>query len=290
MFDYIYSNKKNILKNPEKFILFVKKLLPKYTNSLPDSVAITLYREIKKLPKNYNNIIIETGVGASTIALFVSAYIFKKKLFTFDINPDKISFIRNVINDAICRPLKINIFDYWTYVPNNSLDKFTGIPALGELKKKPQFAFLDSLHTVDHLKKEVIEFSKISTETFVIGIDDGNHINSKIFPYGYTNMLREKIGLKKIKNPKINFSKSFYNEINNLLNKSFKSTKKISTFFEKNFENDLWFHYFGADIFYDGFNDKKNVDDFKYVNIFKKLSKNEKKQFQNRIVFFKIQK
>ena len=103
-------------------------------------------------------------------------------------------------------------------------------------------------------------------------------------------MLREKIGLKKIKNPKINFSKSFYNEINNLLNKSFKSTKKISTFFEKNFENDLWFHYFGADIFYDGFNDKKNVDDFKYVNIFKKLSKNEKKQFQNRIVFFKIQK
>ena len=78
MFDYIYSSKKNILKNPEKFILFVKKLLPKYANSLPDSVAITLFREIKKLPRNKNNIIIETGVGASTIALFVSAYILKK--------------------------------------------------------------------------------------------------------------------------------------------------------------------------------------------------------------------
>ena len=74
MFDYIYSSKKNILKNPEKFILFVKKLLPKYTNSLPDSVAITLFREVKKLPRNKNNIIIETGVGASTIALFVSAF------------------------------------------------------------------------------------------------------------------------------------------------------------------------------------------------------------------------
>ena len=64
MFDYIYSSKKNILSNPEKFILFVKKLLPKYANSLPDSVAITLFREVKKLPKGKNNIIIETGVGA----------------------------------------------------------------------------------------------------------------------------------------------------------------------------------------------------------------------------------
>ena len=49
MFDYIYSSKKNILKNPEKFIIFVKRLLPKYANSLPDSAAISIFREIKKL-------------------------------------------------------------------------------------------------------------------------------------------------------------------------------------------------------------------------------------------------
>ena len=76
MFDYIYSSKKNILKNPEKFIIFVKRLLPKYTNSLPDSAAISLYREVKKL-KGENNLIIETGVGASTIVLFVASYIYK---------------------------------------------------------------------------------------------------------------------------------------------------------------------------------------------------------------------
>ena len=55
MFDYIYSDKRNILRNPEKFIIFVKKLLPKYANSLPDSAAITLFREIKKLNKGRNN-------------------------------------------------------------------------------------------------------------------------------------------------------------------------------------------------------------------------------------------
>ena len=82
MFDYIYSSKKIILKNPEKFIIFVKRLLPRYTNSLPDSAAISLYREVKKL-KGENNLIIETGVGASTIVLFVASYIYKKKTFFF---------------------------------------------------------------------------------------------------------------------------------------------------------------------------------------------------------------
>ena len=172
MFDYFYDNKKNILNNPEKFIIFVKRLLPKYLNSLPDSAVISIFREIKKL-KGVNNLIIETGVGASTIVLFVASYIYKKKLFTFDINPDKISLIRQVINDAICSPLKAYIFDYWTYVPSNSLDKYTGIPALKELKKKPQYAFFDSSHSLEHLKKEVIEFTKIASKKFILGIDDG---------------------------------------------------------------------------------------------------------------------
>ncbi len=290
MFDFVYSDKKNIIKNPEKFILFVKKLLPKYANSLPDSAAITLFREIKKLKKNKNNIIIETGVGASTIVMFIAAYIFKKKFYTYDINPDKMSLIRQVINDAVCKPLKINVYDFWTYVPGNSLDKYTGIPALKELKNKPQFGFFDSFHTTEHLKKEVSEFMKISTNEFVIGIDDGNHTNSKLFPFGYTNMIRQKIGLKKIKNPKENLSPSFFSEIEKLLKTKCKSSKRIKTFFEKNFKNDMWFHYFGADIFYDGLTDKKNVDDFKYVNIFKNLSLKNREMFKNRIVFFEVKK
>jgi len=226
MFDYIYSDKKDILRNPEKFILFVKKLLPKYANSLPDSAAITLFREIKKLKKDSNNIIIETGVGGSTIAMFVAAYFLKKKFYTFDINPDKIALIRQVINDAICKPLKINIFDYWTYVPSNSLDKYSGIPSLGELKNKPQFGFFDSFHANEYLKKEVTEFIKIASNEFVIGIDDGNHANSRFFPFGYTNMIRQKIGLKKITNPKENLSPAFFVDIKKVLKKNVGTQKE----------------------------------------------------------------
>ena len=289
MFDFIYDNKKNILKNPEKFIIFVKRLLPKYANSLPDSAAISIFREIKKL-KGANNLIIETGVGSSTIVLFVASYIYKKKLFTFDINPDKISLIRQVINDAICRPLKTNIFDHWTYVPSNCLDKYTGIPALKELKKKPQFAFFDSSHSLEHLKKEIIAFTKIASKEFIVGIDDGNHENSRSFSLGYTNMIRYKMGLKKIINPKQNISPPFYIGINSFLKKNFKSVKKLETFFQKNYQNDLWFNYFGANIVYEAKDDKKNIDDFKYTNIFKKPSYKEKKMSKNRIVFFLVKR
>ena len=289
MFDFIYDNKRNILKNPEKFIIFVKRLLPKYTNSLPDSAAISLFREVKKL-KGVNNLIIETGVGASTIILFVASYIYNKKLFTFDINPDKISLIRQVINDAICIPLKANIFDYWTYVPSNSLDKYTGIPALKEFKKKPQFAFLDSSHSLEHLKKEVIEFTKVASKEFILGIDDGNLMNSRFFPFDYTNMVRNKMGLKKISNPKQNISPPFFIEVNNLLKKNFKFVKRLETFFQKNYQNDLWFNYFGPDIAYDALNDKKGINDFKYFNIFKKLSRKKREIFKNRIAFFLVKK
>ena len=294
MFDYIYGNKRNILQNPEKFIIFVKRLLPKYLNSIPDSGAIAIFREIKKIKKE-SNVILETGVGASTIALFVASYIYKKKLYTFDINPDKMMLIRQVINDAICKPLKANIFDYWTYVPSDSLDKYTGIPALKELKKKPQFAFLDSHHSLEHLKKEVMAFTKIASKEFILGMDDG-HMKNRFFPFGFTNMIRYKIGLKKISNTKQNISHPFFIEVNNLLKINFKYVKKLESFYQKNYQNDLWFNYFGVDMNFDYKIDKRGIYDFRYDNIFAKLNyqgpdaNNQKKLLKNRVTFFLVKK
>ena len=98
------------------------------------------------------------------------------------------------------------------------------------------------------------------------------------------------MGLKKISNPKQNISLPFFIEVNNLLKKNFKSVKKLETFFQKNYQNDLWFNYFGADLVYDALSDKKGVDDFKYSNIFKKLSYKEKQMFKNRVAFFLVKK
>ena len=99
-------------------------------------------------------------------------------------------------------------------------------------------------------------------------------------------LLRNKMGLKKITNPKQNASLPFVFEIHKLLKKKFKYVKKSETFFQKNYQNDLWFNYFGTDISYDDQINRKHVNDFKYINIFKKLRSKDKKIFRDRVAFF----
>ena len=52
----------------------------------------------------------------------------------------------------------------------------------------------------------------------------------------------------------------------------------------------MWFNYFGLDIAYEALNDKKGINDFKYFNIFKKLSRKKREIFKDRVAFFLVKK
>ena len=72
MYDFKFKSKKEVLSNPEDFLIFVKRLLPRWANGIPDSEAIALYKLLKLLKKKNKKLtIVETGVGASTVALFL---------------------------------------------------------------------------------------------------------------------------------------------------------------------------------------------------------------------------
>ncbi len=289
MYNYIFGSKKDILKQPENFLIFVKRLLPKYANSLPDSGVITLFEMVKKLGKKKSSLV-ETGVGTSTIALFLSSYIYNKKLYSFDHNPDKISLLKTVINEAICGPLNIKLSDFWVPIPSNSIDKYTGINCLSEFKENFQFGFFDSAHSLNFLLNEISCFYKIANKNFILGIDDGEKINNKNFHFDFVNMIRTKIKLNKIKNPRINECDYFYKEVYNFLNLNSKKVSKLDTFFAKNLENDLYFNFFGNDTSYEAHEDKKDINNFKYENVFKKISKKNKEIYKNRISFFAVNK
>ena len=289
MYNYIYGTKKQILKNPIDFLIFIKRLLPKYVNSLPDSTIPTFFEQIKKLKGNSNSLV-ETGVGSSTIILFFLAYKFNKKLYSFDYNIDKISLIRKIIIEAICIPLNLNINDYWLPIPSDSQSEFTGINCLSEFDDKFDFGFFDSGHSLKILLGEISAFHKIANKNFIIGIDDGNHFNNKFFHFDYVNMVRTKLNLKKIKNPVYNQCDYFYKEVSKHLKITSKSVKKLPTFFEKNFENDLYFNFFGNDISYNAIDDKKGFKNFKLQNVFKKISKKDKEIYKNRLSFFSVKK
>ena len=69
MYDFSYSNLKEIKKNPENYLIFIKRLLPRWANGIPDSECIAIFRVLRSLrnkTKNKKLTLVETGSGAST--------------------------------------------------------------------------------------------------------------------------------------------------------------------------------------------------------------------------------
>ena len=131
----------------------------------------------------------------------------------------------------------------WTFVPFNSVDKNVGLRVLKELKKKADFCFFDTWHTLDHVLQELEEFEIIASPKFVVAFDDA-YYTKRHTNYTFVNILRSKLNLKRIKEPKENLSKPFYIEINNYLNAKYKIVKKIQDYYKSNIKNDSWFKYY----------------------------------------------
>ena len=49
MYDYNFDLDSNPKKKPEKFLIFVKRLLPRWVNAIPDSECIAIFRILKLL-------------------------------------------------------------------------------------------------------------------------------------------------------------------------------------------------------------------------------------------------
>jgi len=43
MYDFTYKNIKDIRKNPNEYLIFVKRLLPRWINGIPDSECIAIF-------------------------------------------------------------------------------------------------------------------------------------------------------------------------------------------------------------------------------------------------------
>lgn len=276
MYDYYFSEKKKIKKNPEDFILFVKKLLPKSCNSFPDSQIIRIFRYLKK---NKINNMIETGTGSSTICFFMYAYLYKKNIYSFDIDQHKLSIVRQVINESICKPLNINLYDYWISVSSDSTSKYSGIACLKEKKEKFDFLFLDSEHTHEHVLKELNSFLELNIAKYSLVLDD-SYMKYIKYNNGYINNIRLKLGLSKIQ-IKNNLSKNTCAQVvENFLKSRGNKFKKEKNIELKRIKNDIYFHYFGADVKYSSETTGKNF--------ILDLTKSQKSDLINRVSIYKV--
>jgi hypothetical protein len=64
MYDFYFDTKKEIQKNPENFLLFVKKLLPRWLNGIPDSECLAIFKILNNIrKKKKRNLIAINKVG-----------------------------------------------------------------------------------------------------------------------------------------------------------------------------------------------------------------------------------
>ncbi len=273
MYDFKFKEKKEIQRKPEDFLIFVKRLLPRWANGIPDSECIAIYKVLKRLKKKNKKLtLLETGSGASTVAMFLHCAINGGQMFSWDTNGSKGSFLRKVLNEAICQVMEVNVNKIWKFIPFNSTDPHIGIRVLQELNIKADFCFFDSIHTLEQVMREINEFEKVASSKFILAFDDA-YYRKKYANFSYTNMLRHKLNLNKIKEPKNNICGPLYEEIYNYLNQKYKHVSKIKDYYKKNYKRDIFFKYFNFDR--------------EFMN---KLGMEEKNKLSHRFDAFKVSK
>ena len=274
MYDFLFTDKKNIEKEPENFLVFVKRLLPRWANGIPDSECIAIFQTLEKLRvQNKRKLFLaETGCGASTLAMYLHCALYGGKMFSWDTNASKGAFLKSVIVQSIDQVLGSSINKIWNFVPYDSTDQYVGLVILKEFKLKADFCFFDTLHTLDHLLKEVKCFEKISSSKFVIALDDA-YYRKKSVNYSYINMIREKINLKKVIEPKKNICMPFYLEIKKYLKKKYSTVLLQDNYYKKNFDKDIFFQYYSFD-----------------RSFLNKMGMEEKKKLKNRFEVFYVER
>jgi len=245
MYDFYFGEKDQIISEPEKFIIFCKRLLPRWLNGIPDSECIALYRILVDNKKE-DMTIIETGCGASTIAFVLFSILHNAKIYSWDLNGSKGSILRSIINESICDVMGVNINNIWKFINADSTNMHIGIQILNELKIKADFCFFDSWHTSDHLFKEINSFEKVTTDKFVIALDDA-FLRDKSQSMPHINIIRRKLNLEPLLGNKNNISDFYYKEISKYLESKYKEVKQINDTYKQDYKTDIFFDYYEYD-------------------------------------------
>jgi len=251
MYDFYFGNRNDIAKDEIKYLLSIKRMLPKWCNSIPDSEYIALYEIGDEHLKQYDNntnppVIVETGSGASTVVLAFLTMKYNGTLFTWDINGEKLSILRGIMVETICNYFSESINRYWKSTSYDSLSPHLGLSILKEYKTPIWMSFHDSKHTLNNLRSEVMLVSNHLMDNGIICIDDGNYSNL-YEDFAYINIFRKKLGLPTLKNPKDNVTDKFYKEIENTLKDIWRDVEHIDDYYKHNYKNDIFFDYYATE-------------------------------------------
>jgi len=246
MYDFYFGTPEEIRGNEEKFLLSIKRMMPRWCNSILDSEYLAIGEILEKeCPKN-RPILVETGSGASSIVMLHFAFKYEGLLFTWDIVGPKGAYLRGVCTDSLQRHHKKNIFDHWQFIAYDSLSPQLGLAILPELTDRVDMCFIDSQHTLDQLIGELEILNPLFHDGSIICMDDGNytwrHTN-----YSYINMFRRKLQLPELKSPPENICEPFWMEVERHLKTGWEQVEPVENSYRQRCTQDMFQSYYAAE-------------------------------------------
>lgn len=242
MYDFYFGEKSTIQQDEEIFLLSIKRMLPKWMNSIPDSEFLALHRLINQ-HCSYGAVLVETGVGASSILFVYHAMKHSGRLFSWDTNAEKASQLRTVCTETIANYFDKNVNEYWTFVNSLSTSKYTGLDTLEELNIKIDLFFHDSEHVLDTIAAEICSVAPSMKRNGIICMDDANY-NFRSVNEAYVNIIRKKLGLSGIQPVHGNICDIFHKEVSAILKGQFKIVEKLGDTYKQEHKNDIYLQYF----------------------------------------------
>ena len=247
MYDFYFGTAEEIKEREDDYLIFIKRLLPRWVNSIPDSEYLAIHQLLQKSVKiGKRPILLETGIGASTIALLNHAMKHNGVLYSWDINGSKGAFLRQIATETLAKHYDVNVWNHWTFIPYSSTSDHLGLAVVGELGLESDFCFLDSEHTRHTLLGELDRASESLRDDAIVAIDDANY-TAKYMNTAYINMQRSKIGLRPVEDPADNLCAPFFEEAVTFLRERWNSVEALETTYAKAYQKDIFWSYFSSD-------------------------------------------
>lgn len=246
MYDFYFGSRDSVRANPMQFLLSVKRMLPRWCNSIPDSEYLAIVDILEERCARPGPVLVETGTGASTIALLHHAIKYGGVLYSWDFVAPKGAYLRGVVQDTLLQYERRNIFDHWKFVPFDSLSPYLGLAILNDLVDRVDLCFFDSEHTLDTLLGEVESLDPLLRDRSVVAIDDANY-RFRHTNFAYINVQRRKLGLPDLPDLESNRCDPFYVEVERFLRGRWRDVEHIPDTYKLACRHDLFFAYYGAE-------------------------------------------
>jgi hypothetical protein len=248
MYDFYLGSSEEIAADETRYLLAIKRMMPRWINSLPDSEFIALARLLDEqgAGSGGNLVAVETGAGASSLAYAFYALKYDGIAFSWEINSAKGSAIRQVCTETMGSYFRKPLDNHWKLVAFSSLSPYVGLPVLADLVDHVDLFFHDSEHTWDTVGGELEMVMPLLAEGAVVALDDANqdylHMNA-----GYVNTFRRKLGLADVEEPSGNRCEPFYLEAERLLREHWERVEHLPDLYKESYRGDPYFAYYDAE-------------------------------------------